>query len=358
MRFSSCKLENISDYSGDIKLSRYSEKGINWKVILFLIVLPITIFLISFALGRFPIAPKDLVKILLSRFFDIEKTWTDYQETVVFNIRLPRVLVAMLVGAALSAAGAAYQGLFKNPLVSGDILGASAGAGFGACLAISLSLSSAMIQTSAFIFSIIAVALVYILSLRMKGNQTLGLVLSGILMGNIFQAGTSFLKYVADTENKLPEITFWLLGDLSKVMKGDVLLALIPITVAIIPLMIVRWKINVMTLGDEEAQCLGINTKFIRAVVVICSTLLTATAVSVSGMIGWVSLVVPHLARMIVGPDYKVLLPVSTVMGACYLLIVDDLARLVAAVEIPLGILTSLVGAPFFLYLIMSRKEE
>lgn len=332
----------------------------HWKRTLILIALPVALFMISFALGRFPIAPKQLCRILLSRvpFIDIPCTWSEYEQTVVWNIRLPRVLTAMLVGAALSASGAAYQGLFRNPLVSPDVLGASAGAGFGAALAITFSATAVMVQANAFAFGILAVALVYILSMRMRDNQTLGLVLAGILLGNVFQAGTSFLKYVADTEEKLPAITFWLMGDLSHTQPKDFWLAFWPIALSLIPLMIVRWKINVLTLGDEEAKCLGVSTRNLRALVIVCSTVLTATAVSVSGMIGWVGLVVPHLARMIVGPDYKVLLPVSTVMGACYLLVVDDLARLLAVVEIPLGILTSLVGAPFFLYLILRRKED
>ena len=329
-----------------------------WKLTVILIAMPIVFFVVSFAMGRFSIAPGQLCRILLSRIIDLKPTWTDYEQTVVWNIRLPRVLTAMLVGAALSAAGAAYQGLFRNPLVSPDVLGASAGAGFGAALAITFSATAVMVQINAFLFGILAVALVYIISMRMRENQTLGLVLAGILLGSVFQAGTSFLKYVADTEEKLPAITFWLMGDLSSTQPKDFWLAFVPIVAALIPLMIIRWKINVLTLGDEEAKCLGISTRSMRALVIVCSTVLTASAVSVSGMIGWVGLVVPHLARMIVGPDYKVLLPVSTVMGACYLLVVDDLARMLATVEIPLGILTSIVGAPFFLYLILRRKEE
>lgn len=335
-----------------------SSARLGWKSIVFLIILPIFLFVISFALGRFRVAPDDLIRILLSRVMSVEQTWTKEMETVILNIRLPRVLTAMVVGAALSAAGAAYQGLFKNPLVSPDVLGASAGAGFGAALAISLSLPVWMIQVNAFFFGIISVAVVYILSLRMKGNQVLGLVLAGILLGNLFQAGTSFLKYVADPYEKLPAITFWLMGDLSSVQKSDFWLAFWPVLISLIPLMVIRWKINVLTLGDEEAQCLGVNVRLLRLIVISCSTILTATAVSVGGMIGWVGLVVPHLARMIVDPDYKVLLPTATVMGACYLLVVDDLARLLAAVEIPLGILTAFVGAPFFLYLILRRKED
>lgn len=326
--------------------------------IVFLVVFPIAIFLISFALGRFPIKPNELVRIFLSKFIRLERTWPDSMETVVWNIRLPRVLTAMLVGAALSGAGACYQGIFKNPLVSPDVLGASAGAGFGAALAILFSMPAWMVQANAFFFGILSVVLVYVLSMQMKGNQVLGLVLSGVLLGNVFQAGTSFLKYVADPADKLPAITYWLMGDLSHTQMGDFWTAFFPIALSLIPLLLVRWKINVLTLGEEEARSLGISTRALRAVIIACSTILTASAVSVSGMVGWVGLVVPHLARMIAGPDYKILLPASVVMGACYLLIVDDLARILAQVEIPLGILTSLVGAPFFLYLLMSRRED
>lgn len=323
------------------------------------IVLPLAVFLLSFNMGQYPISPSELFQVLLSRVMEIPKTWPSSMETVVFKVRLPRIIVAMMVGAALSVAGASYQGMFKNPLVSPDILGASAGAGFGAALAIMLSLGTSQIQLFAFLFSLLAVALVYLTSNMMRHNQTLGLVLAGLLIGNLFTAFTSFLKFMADPEDKLPSITFWLMGGLSGITGyRDILSAGIPILIGIVPLLLLRWKINLLTFGDEEARALGIDTRMLRLLVILCSTLITAASVSISGMIGWVGLIIPHLSRMLVGPNYKVMLPTAIVMGASYLLLVDDLARTLSTVEIPLGILTSLVGAPFFMFLIFCKRRE
>ncbi|MEG1448701.1 MAG: iron ABC transporter permease [Oscillospiraceae bacterium] len=331
-------------------------------IILFLIVLPISIFIVSFFLGKYGISPSEFSGVFMGKINDIF-TGSPLKidgsvETVIFKIRLPRLIAATLVGAALSVAGVAYQGMFKNPLVSPDILGASAGAGFGASLAITLSLSLGGIQLYAFVFSIIAVMLVYFTSKIMKNNQILGLVLAGMLIGNLFSSFTSFLKFIADPNDKLPSITFWLMGGLSSIGYDEIVSAGIPIIVGIIPLIFLRWRINILTFGDEEARAMGINTKRLRFIVIFCATLITAASVSISGMIGWIGLVVPHISRMIVGPNYKILLPTTIAIGASYLLIVDNLARLLSTVEIPLGILTSIVGAPFFLFLILHRRRE
>lgn len=270
-------------------------------------------------------------------------------ETVVFNLRLPRIIAAMLVGAALSTAGAAYQGMFKNPLVSPDILGATAGAAFGASLAIYYSQSGFIIQVWAFLFGLAAVLLAYLINLKLDYDPTLGLVLGGILVSTLFSSGTGALKYFADANDKLPAITFWLMGSLSSVDKWDLLKALIPLLIGFIPLFLVRWRLNVLAFGEEEARTLGINTKQLSFIVIISSTLITAASVSIAGMVGWIGLVIPHLARAIVGPNYRTLLPVTFILGATYLLLVDDLARCLGSVEVPLGILTSLIGVPFFI---------
>lgn len=339
---------------------RFLKRSRRKKVLLILgfIVVPLAAFFISFMIGKYPIPPADFFRILLSKIFPIPVTWDPTAEGALFRIRLPRVIAAMVVGAALSAAGASYQGMFKNPLVSPDILGASAGAGFGASLAIMLSLGMGQIQLFAFLFSILAVTLVYAIGSIMRNNQVLGLVLAGMLVGNLFSAFLSILKFMADPNDKLPSITFWLMGGLSDVDFKDILSISIPILIGIIPLFLLRWKINLLTFGDEEAKAMGINTKLLRFIVIVCATLITAASVSISGMIGWVGLIVPHLSRMLVGPNYKILLPTTIVMGATYLLLVDDLARMLSSVEIPLGILTSLVGAPFFLFLILRRRKE
>lgn len=337
-------------------LSRPGTGARQWRGAV-LLALPVLLFLISFALGRYPVAPDQLLTVLTTKIFGLERTWPETLDTVVFQVRLPRIIAAMLVGAALSIAGAAYQGMFKNPLVSPDILGASAGAGFGAALAIFYSFSIAGIQAASFICGLAAVLLAYSISSRTRHDPMLSLVLCGILVGTLFTAGTSLIKYIADPYDKLPAITYWLLGSLASIAPRDVYSILIPMLAGAVPLYLLRWRLNVLSLGEEEARALGIDTGRIKLLVIICSTLMTAAAVSVCGVIGWVGLLVPHLARMIVGPNYKVLLPTSILIGSSYLLLVDDLARLMAAVEIPLGVLTSLIGAPFFLYLLQHSRR-
>ncbi|OIQ60578.1 putative ABC transporter permease protein [Moorella thermoacetica] len=333
-----------------------AEGNYRWREIA-LTALPLLVFLFSFPLGRYPISPGQLLTILAAKVFPIAPTWPATLETVVFQVRLPRMLAAMLVGAALATAGAAYQGMFKNPLVSPDILGASAGAGFGAALAIYFSLGVVGIQVSSFLFGLLAVGLTWALSSRIRHDPVLILVLAGILMGTLFSSGTSLIKYVADPYDKLPAITFWLMGSLAAIAPRDVWTALVPILVGTLPLYLLRWRLNVLSLGEEEARSLGLDTGRLRLIVILCSTLITAASVAISGMIGWVGLIIPHLARMLVGPNYRELLPAAILIGSAYLLLVDDLARVLTSVEIPLGILTSIIGAPFFLYLLLNARR-
>jgi ABC-type Fe3+-siderophore transport system, permease component len=323
-----------------------------------LLGLLVVIFIFSFTIGRYPVSPHTLVNILTSRIFPVPHTWPVTVDTVVFNVRLPRIIAAMLVGAALAASGAAYQGMFKNPLVSPDILGASAGAGFGAAVAIYFSFSYFGIQLTSFVFGLAAVLLAYNIGHRIRHDPMLILVLTGVLVGTLFSSGTSLIKFVADPDNKLPAITFWLMGSMAAITPRDVLVGLCPIFLGGIPLYLLRWRLNVLSLGKEEAMAIGLETKKVRLIVIVCATLMTSAAVSISGLIGWVGLIVPHLARMIVGPNYKALLPTSILLGSVYLLLVDDLARCVSSVEIPLGILTSLIGAPFFFYLLLSSRKS
>lgn len=327
--------------------------------ILILIIFLLVCFVISFMLGRYPIEPKELIMILVSKVHKLKQTWEPQEETILMQVRMPRVIMACLIGASLSAAGAAYQGIFQNPMVSPDVLGASAGAGFGAAFAILLSFSYFKISLTSFCFSIISVMLVYFISTRVKNNPILGLILSGIMVGSLFSAGISFIKLIADTDDQLPAITYWLMGSLAGIKINDLKFAFIPILIGCIPLILFRHKINILTIGEEEARTMGVNVSLIRGIVILCATLVTAACVSVSGMIGWVGLVIPHFARMIVGPNYRYLLPASMLMGSSFLLIVDNIARLATTTEIPLGILTAFIGAPFFLYLILreGRKE-
>jgi len=316
---------------------------------LILISIPVAAFLFSFAIGRYGIPLDQLLSTFYEHYFGSSAARASNLDTVIFNIRLPRIIAGMLVGAALSTAGAAYQGMFKNPLVSPDILGASAGAGFGACLAIFLDQSVYVIQISAFLFGLAAVLLACLINKKLDYDPILGLVIGGILITTLFSSGTGAIKYFADANDKLPEITFWLMGSLSSVNQRDVLSIFIPMTLGFIPLFLIRWRINVLAFGEEEARTLGINTRRLRQIVIVSSTLITAASVSICGMIGWIGLVVPHLARSIVGPNCRILLPVSAILGASYLLLVDDLARCLGSVEVPLGILTSLLGVPFFI---------
>ncbi|MDD4081575.1 MAG: iron ABC transporter permease, partial [Eubacteriales bacterium] len=283
--------------------------------------------LLSFALGRYPISPKETVGILFSGVFPIEPFWTERMATVLFNVRLPRILLACLVGCCLSSAGAAYQGIFQNPMAAPDILGASSGAAFGAALAILVSASTRMIMVSAFFFSLLTVGLVWLVSQRARGKKTLGLVLAGIMISSLFSAGTSFIKLVADPTNQLPAITYWLMGSLSGAKMSDITFALVPMVLGLIPLIILRWRINILSLGDDEARTMGVNVGRLRLIVIVSATLVTSSAVAVSGTIGWVRLVIPHLSRKLVGSNFRHMMPVSMLFGALFLLLVDNISR-------------------------------
>lgn len=336
------------------KIGRIKMFSIIGVLILFLIIA----IIISICTGRYAISPSQMLTIILGKFFGLQGTWPETVETVLFSVRIPRIIVSIMVGAALSMAGATYQGLFKNPMVSPDILGASAGAGFGAAIAILLSFSGIGIQISAFAVGIFAVGLSYFLSMIIgrKNNAVLILVLTGMVVQSLFSSFISITKYVADPDSKLPAITFWLMGGLNSVTWRDVIIMIVPITAATIPLFLIRYKINVLSFGDEEAQAMGIDTKKIRVIVIICSTLLTASSVAVGGMVGWVGLIIPHISRLIVGPNYKILLPTSLLIGSTFMILVDDMARSLFTTEIPLGILTAIIGAPFFLYLLLKGR--
>lgn len=279
-------------------------------------------------------------------------------EIVVWNIRLPRVGAALLVGAALAAAGASYQALFRNPLVSPDILGVSAGAGLGAVAGIFMSLPVAAIQISAFVGGMVAVGFVTLVaSMIRNADRTLTLVLIGVVIGALAGAATSLLKVMADPYDQLPAITFWLLGSLAAITTEDILPALPLVAIGLVPLALLRWRINVLSLGDEEARALGIEVGRTRLLVIASATLITASVTALAGVVGWVGLVIPHIARMLVGPGFGRLLPVSVLIGAGYLLIVDTLARTIAQVEVPLGILTAVIGAPFFVWLLARGRR-
>lgn len=307
-------------------------------------------------IGPFPLGPGDALSVIFQGTDAGEST--GQAGTVLLSIRLPRITAALLVGAALAAAGACYQTLFRNVLVSPDILGVSAGAGLGAVLGIFLSLPVYAIQFMGFIGGLAAVLLVGFVSTAVRtGDRTLILVLAGVVVGALAGAATSLLKVLADPYDQLPAITFWLLGSLAGVKPVDIMPAAPVVLAGLIPLVLLRWRINVLSLGDEEARALGVEAGKLRLVVIVCATLITASVVAIAGVVGWVGLVIPHIARMIVGPGFGILLPTSVLLGAGYMLAVDTLARTVSGVEVPLGILTAVVGAPFFLWLLAKGRR-
>ena len=291
-----------------------------------LMLLYIAVFILSFAAGRFPVKPSELIRILFSRILPIEQDWTRQAESVVFNIRLPRILVASLIGAGLSLSGLVFQMIFRNPMVSPDVLGTTSGAGFGAAIALLLHLPSASLPLFAFIFGLLAVMLVWLVGSRVPNNQILGLILGGIMISALFESGTSFIKLVADPNDELPAITYFLMGSLAGAGNDELRIVVLPMIASAIPLFLLSWKLNLLSLPEEEARSLGVNTKAIRAIAIAAASLMTASSVAVAGMIGWVGLVIPHVTRMLTGPDARWSIPSSMLLGSAFLTAVDTVA--------------------------------
>jgi iron complex transport system permease protein len=310
--------------------------------------LPVLLLGVSLCVGRYRLPLGDM----LSVFGLVSGEVKDVAKTVLLNIRLPRSLAALLVGAGLSISGAAFQGLFRNPLVGPSILGVAQGAGFGSALGLLLGVSMLSVNLLAFTFGIAAVFCACFIARRRGGKSLLMLVLAGIVMGAVFTALISLIKYTADPEDKLPTIVYWLMGGLSGVGYRDLAFAAPIIGLGSFALLALRWRINVLSLGEEVARSFGENTKLLRFVVIGAATIVTAACVSVAGIVGWVGLLVPHIARMLFGPDHSSLLPASLSIGACYLLCIDGVARTATSAEIPLSILTALLGAPLFAWLL------
>jgi iron complex transport system permease protein len=314
---------------------------------------------LAFSVGRFPISVSELGLALWSKLIGQPSGLPPAVDAVIFNIRGPRVLAAILCGAALAVAGAAFQGLFRNPLVSPDILGASSGAALGAMTGIFFSLGVLAIQALAFGGGLVAVALVYLIGSSIRsGDIALVLVLTGVVIGSLLGAGVGLLKYLADPYNQLPAMTFWLLGSLAGTDRNDLLPLFGPIAVGTVVLLALRWRMNVMSLPEEEARALGVATGPLRLAIVAAATLVTSASVAAAGIIGWVGLIVPHMARFLVGPEFGRLVPTAALLGGGYLLLIDTLARSAAQVEIPLGILTAVIGTPVFIWLLVSARKS
>lgn len=312
--------------------------------------------LFSFLLGYYPLTPAEVCKAFLTRF-GYTGTLAPQAVTIFWHIRLPRILSAVFIGASLSVAGASYQGMFRNPLVSPDILGVSSGASLGAAFAILCGAANWVVQLAAFLGGVCAVAASYLISRRSAHSHTLSLVLTGSMIMSLCNAGVTMIKYVADPNDVLQQITFWLMGSLTKTDMDAFLWSAVPMALGLALTFLFRWQLNLLTLDEEEARSLGINVRRFRLLFIAASTLLSAAAVCLGGLIGWVGLMIPHMARALVGADYSRLIPASAMLGALYLVLMDDIARSVLSMELPLGVVTAILGAPFFIHLIIKRRE-
>lgn len=323
-----------------------------------LLIIPVILFTISLSLGRYEIGALDVLRVLLSPIFpNIAADIPKIARQLVLRVRLPRILGALLIGASFGGTGTAFQAIFKNPLVDSNILGVASGAGFGAASALLLMRSGLEVQVSAFVFGLLAVSLSFFGSKLYKSTPLLVLTLTGILVGSLFSSLTSLLKYVADPLDTLPSITFWLLGSLTGITWRQLLFLSIVTILGLAFFFSIRWRLNILSLGDSEAKSLGLEPRQMKLLIIIFATMMTASAVSVSGVIGWVGLVIPHAGRLLVGPDHKHLLPASIGLGAAFLMLIDDIARSFLPGEIPLGVLTGLVGVPI-LILLLRRSQS
>lgn len=326
-------------------------------IIAVLICFIIGLFFVSFLIGHYSISPRTVSDIILSNFTDIEEYWQDDLAVVVMQVRLPRIMLALLVGGALSVSGASYQTLFKNPMAAPDILGVSAGAGFGAAMAMLFNLSWWQIQLFAFVFGLLAVTITYLIANIFAEQAITVLILAGVVVSSFFQALLSIVKTLAETDTQLPSITFWLMGSLGKGTNESVLLMLPALGISLAILFIFRHHINALAAGEDVAYTMGVNVPLIKTITVCCSTLMTVSAVSICGIIGWVGMVVPHIARILTGSSFSKLAVTSFLVGGSFLLIIDNIIRGVKGVELPLGVLTALVGTPVFILLLSKVKK-
>jgi iron complex transport system permease protein len=335
-----------ADVAGRSRVSREARL----PLALFLVLL--VLIVVSWGIGRYMIDPGTVLRVLLSRVFNIAQTWSPTEQAVLLQIRPPRIFAAILVGAALSSSGAAYQTMFRNPLVSPEVLGVAAGAGFGASVGILMGIPPEYLNILSFGFGLSAAILALAIGRAVGSGSLIVLVLGGIVIGAMFGALISTTQYFANPETTLPEITFWLFGSLARATNDSLILPAIIVAVCMAALYAVRWHLTVLATSEDEAQTLGVNRRLIWIIVIVASTLMTSTVVSIAGIIGWVGLVVPHMARFLVGPSFSRQLPVVALLGAGYLLVIDDIARSITELDLPIGILTALIGAPFFVILL------
>lgn len=317
----------------------------------------VVVFLYSFLIGSVDISVITVIDILRAQVMDVEQYWDKVLNAIMLNVRFPQIVLSILIGGALSVSGASYQTVFKNPMVSSDILGVSAGAGFGAASAMLAGCNWFEIQVAAFACGFAAVTIAYLIgSVFGKQNMTI-LVLAGVVVSSFFQALISVIKTVADTDSVLPAITFWLMGSLNKGDNTDIAVILPSVAISCALLFFFRHQIDVLAAGEDEACAMGVNVPLVKGVVIFASTLMTASAVSVAGIIGWIGMVVPHIARTVTGASYSKLIAGSFVIGGLFLLLIDDLVRACWA-DLPLGVLTALIGTPVFVVLLVRTRRE
>lgn len=326
-------------------------------LMIMLLVLLITAGIFAVCVGKFQVTPSEVLEILWCRLWGFESRFPAMTVNVVMELRIPRILASILVGAALALSGAAYQGIFCNPLISPDFLGVSGGACVGAALAILMSLTSGYIQLFAFIGGIAAVALAMTLPMLFRDSSNIMLVLSGIIVGSAMSSIMGFIKYTADPDTQLAAITYWTMGSFGYISLADLLPILPLMFISALILHLLSWRIDLLSLGEQEAQALGINVKLVRSVIILCATLLTASSVCIAGTISWVGLVIPHLGRMMTGPSNTKLLPVSGLLGGLFMLVTDTLTRTIGTAEMPISILTGIVGAPFYAWLLWRQRK-
>ena len=335
-----------------LETARY--RGTFWLSLLLLMF----VFVISLAVGRYGVPFGHTIQILFSKIFPIEKSWIDLEEAVVMIFRFPRTVAAIIIGAALALSGATYQSIFKNPMVSPDLLGVSSGACVGAATAILLNAGSAGVQVGAFLGGLIAVAITVSIPRLIRNDSVTVLVLSGIVIGSLMSSIMSIIKFIADTDTQLAEITYWMMGSFATITLDSMYPVLPAILLPMAVILLARYRLNVLSLGDNEAKSLGINLRTTRGMFILCSTLITASCVCLSGTIGWVGLIIPHTARMIIGSDNKKMLPIALVFGGIFMLVIDILCRTLTSAELRLGILTGVIGAPFFIFILFKQRRQ
>ena len=363
-------MKNISENKNahnQQSLSTFSRKALpklnrdNTKyAIVFILTFAVLViaFLTSLAVGRYSIPLSDVIKIISSKLLPMAQYGENIENAVIFNLRLPRTVVAVIIGGALALSGATYQSIFKNPMCSPDLLGVSSGACVGAASAILLGMGSGMIQVFAFVGGILTVALTVTIPKLMRNESTTILILSGIVVGNLMSSIMSIIKFVADTDTELAEITYWMMGSFATVKFEEMLPVLPSILIPVALILLMRYRLNVLSLGDNESRSLGINLQKTRGIFIICSTLISASCVCLAGTIGWVGLVIPHVARMLIGSDNKKMLPVAVLLGGAFMLVIDILCRTLTPAELKIGILTGIIGAPFFILILIKQNRN